>query len=181
MNELPSFMNNRLNSNSSCLISLVFLVISLPFVSCTNSTRQQGADEENDKFKNTIHRKPPGSFTDTISIDFPAAVFYIPDSIQLEKIKAITDTMGFQSITHDCYYQMKNSRNVLKKNWPNIKIVEIRNARYIFFMQAGGGKEIIDLDSQNDPCGVFIFDGNKQALLADMMNIDSELGFYFTK
>lgn len=180
MNEFPAFINNRLNSNSSCLISLVFLVIILPFVSCTNSTRQQGADEENDKFKNTIHRKPPGSFADTITIDFPAAVFYNPDSIQLKKIKAIVDSMVFQSITHDCYYQMKNARNGLQKNWPGIIIVEIRNVRYIFFKQAGGGNEVIDLDAQNDPCGVFIFDGNKKALLADMMNMESELGFYFS-
>jgi hypothetical protein len=39
---------------------------------------------------------------------------------------------------------------------------------------------VIDLNTQNDPCGIFIFDGHKKAKLADMTNIDSELGFYFS-
>lgn len=134
----------------------------------------------NDEYKDTMHRKPAATFSDTIIIDFPVAVFYNPDSTQLGKIKAITDTMVFQSIIHDCFYQMRNSRIVLQQNWPNIRIVEISNVRYIFFKQAGGRNEMIDLDAQNDPCGIFIFDGNKKARLADMMNIETELGFYFS-
>lgn len=135
----------------------------------------------NDEYKDTMHRKPAATFSDTIIIDFPVAVFYNPDSTQLGEIKAITDTMVFQSIIHDCFYQMKNSRIVLQQNWPNIRIVEISYVRYIIFKQAGGRNEMIDLDAQNDPCGIFIFDGNKKARLADMMNIETELGFYFSE
>ena len=180
MNEFTAFMNNKLISNSSWLISLFSLVIIWQFASCSNLTRKNGTDAEDEKYKSTIHQKPPGSFSDTLYVNFAAAIFYNPDSIQLEKIKAITDTMVFQSIIHDCFYQMRNSRNILRQNWPNIRIVEISNVRYIFFKQAGGRNEIIDLDAQNDPCGIFIFDGNKKARLADMMNIETELGFYFS-
>ena len=180
MNELPAFMNNKLNSNSSWLISLFFLVISLQFVSCSNSVRQNKEDAVNDEYIDTIPSKPAATFTDTIIIDFPAAVFYNPDSLQLQKIKAITDTMVFQSIIHDCLYQMRNSRNILRQNWPKIKIVEISNVRYIVFKPVNGMNECIDLNTKNDPCGIFIFDGHKKARLVDMTNIESELGLYFS-
>lgn len=172
-------MKNKL-SGSSRWCFLFFLVVTVLFVSCSNSTRHHRTNAGNSDYKDTIHRKPPGSFSDTITIDFPTAVFYNPDSLQLEKIKAITHTMVFESNMHDCFYQMKYSRNVLQQNWPKIKIVEIRNVRYILFKPADGRNECIDLNTQNDPCGIFIFDGRKKARLVDMTNIDSELGFYFS-
>ena len=89
--------------------------------------------------------------------------------------------MIFESSIHDCFYQMKYSRNVLQRSWPEIKIVEIRNVRFVLFIFKNGNKECIDLNTKNDPCGIILFDGNKQAKLADMTNIDSELGFYFSK
>ena len=159
---------------------LFFAMITMVSVSCSNSVRHNKAGALNDD-KNTMLRKPPATFTDTIIIDFPAAVFYNPDSLQHEKIKAITDTMIFKSMVHDCFYQMRNSRNSLQKNWPEIKIVEVRDAGFILFKPANGMNECIDLNKQNDPCGIFLFDGNKKALLVDMMNIDSELGFYFSE
>jgi hypothetical protein len=117
---------------------LFFHVVTVLFVSCSNSTGHHKTDGGTSDNKDTIHRKPPGSFSDTLTIDFPTAVFYNPDSLQLEKIKAITDTMVFESSMHDCFYQMSYSRNVLQKNWPKIKIVEIRNVRYILFKPADG-------------------------------------------
>ncbi|MGE5107689.1 MAG: hypothetical protein ACM3H8_09100, partial [Sphingobacteriales bacterium] len=80
-----------------------------------------------------------------------------------------------------CYYQMRYSRIILQKYWPKIKIVEIRNVRFILFKLANGSRDIIDLNKQYDPCGVFLFDGHKKAQLADMTNIDTELGFYFSR
>ena len=111
----------------------------------------------------------------------PSAVFYNPDSLQWEKIKAITDTMIFESTVHDCFYQMRNARNSLQKNWPEIKMVEVSNARWIRFRLLNGTSEYIDLDTLNDPCGILLFDGHKKPRLVDMMNIDTELGFYFTQ
>ena len=173
-------MKNKQIDNSRR--SFLFLaMITIVLVSCSNSVRHNKAGTVNDEDKNTMLRKPPATFTDTIIIDFPAAVFYNPDSLQLEKIKAITDIMIFESMVHDCYYQMRNCRIVLKQNYPHIKIVEVKNARYLLFEKSGGEKEYIDLDTQNDPCGIFLFDGNKKARLADMMNIETELGFYFSE
>ena len=153
-------------------------MVTVLYVSCSNSTRQHTIETRTNDYNDTIRRKPPSSFSDTIAIDFPAAVFYNSDSLQLEKIKAITDTMVFESTMHDCFYQMRYSRNVLQQNWPKIKIVQIRNGRYILFKPDSGRNECIDLNMQNDPCGIFLFDGRKKARLIDMTNINSELGRY---
>ena len=160
---------------------LFFLLSFILYVSCSNSPRNLTSDAGEKDYKDTIKRKPPSSFSDTITIDFPAAVFYNPDSLQIEKLKAITDTMVYESTMHDCFYLMKNSRFVLKKYYPHIKILEVKNARYLLFKMAGGEKEYIDLNTKNDPCGIFIFDSKKASQQVDMANIDSELGFYFPK
>jgi len=173
-------MRNKLSGSSSYCF-LLFLLAILLYVSCSSSPRHNSTNTGKNNHNDTVRRKPPSSFSDTIIIGFPAAVFYNPDSLQLKKIEAVIDTMIFKSIVHDCFYQMRNSRIVLKQYYPAINITEVKNARYLLFKKANGQKECIDLNSQNDPCGIFISDGIKKAQLVDMMNIDSELGFYFSK
>lgn len=148
--------------------------------SCFDTSSSTNPGKNNIDKKVGVKSKPPGSFSDTIIIDFPAAVFYNPDSIQFEKIKAVTDTMVFESVLHDCFYQVRNSRRVLKQYYPHIKIIDVKNARYLLFEKTGSKIEYIDLDTKNDPCGIFIFDGNKSPRFVDMTNIDSELNFYFS-
>jgi hypothetical protein len=173
-------MRNKLNGTSwYCFLFLLLPV--LLYVSCSGSPRHNTTNTGKDNYDDTIRRKPPGSFSDTIVIGFPAAVFYNPDSLQLKKIEAVIDTMIFEGTMHDYFYQMRNARIVLKKYYPLIKITDVKNARYLLFEKANGNKECIDLNTQNDPCGIFIFDGYKKAQLVDMMNIDSELSFYFSK
>ena len=160
---------------------LVFFLIVVLSLSCADSSRQKGKVRSEIAAVKKEKNKPTASYSDTIEVNFPSAVFYTPDSLQLQKIKAITDSMIFESTLHDCFYQMKYSRISLKKNWPKIKIVEARNVRYILFKSAAGSKECIDLDTLNDPCGVLLFGGKKKARLVDMTNIDTELGFYFSE
>jgi hypothetical protein len=157
-------------------VSLVFLNF---FVFCAQNETRNQPDRLAD-IKQEMHIKPPSSYNDTLSIDLPSAVFYNPDSGQLEKIRAITDSGIFESQFHECYFLMRNSRLALQSNWPEIKILETKNTRFLFFRNTDGEQEYIDLDTY-DPCGLFLFDGRKKARLADMANIDSELSFYFEK
>jgi hypothetical protein len=158
----------------------LFFIVTLT-LSCSDSSRQTGKTGNNIANDKRPKNKPAGSYPDTITVNAPSAVFYNPDSLQWEKIKAITDIMIFESTVHDCFYQMRNARNSLKKNWPQVKLVEVSNARWIRFRLLNGTSEYIDLDTLNDPCGILLFDGHKKARLVDMMNIDTELGFYFTQ
>jgi len=70
---------------------------------------------------------------------------------------------------------------VLKQHWPKVHIVETKTNRFLRFVKKDKSETYIDLNSQGDMCGLFLFDGKKEPELADMMNIDTALGFYFDK
>jgi hypothetical protein len=163
--------------NGLALVILTFVLT----VSCSESSQQTAEKNEGNSQTNKVGIKPPSSFLDTVIVDFPVAVFYNSDSTQLKKIKAVTDPMIFEGTMHDCFYQMRNSRNVLKQYYAKVKVKEVVKGRYILFKKSNGKAEIIDLNTKNDPCGLFIFDGQKSPLLVDMTNIDTDLGFYFSK
>jgi hypothetical protein len=124
--------------------------------------------------------KPPSAYEDVVEIDYPSAIFYKPDSVQIKNIRDVTDSGVFESIMHECFYQMRNARLVIEKYYPDVKIVETTKARYLLFKTKGTG-ERIDLNEKNDPCGLFLYDGRQPARLVDMTNIDSELKFYFSQ
>ena len=151
------------------------------FISCSNQKQEQAISKTESNSRKNDRNKPPASYADTLIIDFPAAVFYYPDSLQLEKIKAITDSMILDSAEHDCFFQMRNARMVLKKNLPTVKIIETSKARYLQFMKSDKNIIITDLDTKNDMCGIILFNGMKDPVLIDMMNIDSEWDYYFRK
>jgi hypothetical protein len=167
----------KANFNGLILALLTFLLT----VSCADSSQQTAKKNEGNSQVNKVRTKPPSSFSDTVTVDYPVAVFCHSDSIQLKKIKEVTDPMIFEGTMHDCFYQMRNSRNVLKQYYAKVKVKEVVKGRYILFKKSNGKAEIIDLNTKNDPCGLFIFDGQKSPLLVDMTNIDTDLGFYFSK
>ncbi len=157
------------------LLSLYGLIL----LSCNNSRAVKNKIES--KAVDTVSKlsaKPAGTFPDTLTINFPAAVFYHPDSLQLSKIKAQTDSMVFDGTMHEFFYQMRNARMVIKKTWPHLTITEAKNYRYLLFIMHDGTRECIDLDTKNDAYGLIVFNGKKPPLLIDMTNIETEVSFY---
>ena len=154
--------------------------LSLIFFSCSNNegSKQRDKISENKISTTKVSAKPPSTYPDTLTINFPAAVFYHPDSLQLLKIKAQTDSMVFDGSMHEFFYQMRNARMVIKKNWPNLTIIEAKNYRYLLFIMQDGKQECIDLDKKNDGYGLFVCNGIKPPLLIDMTNIETEVSFY---
>ena len=126
----------------------------------------------------TLPKKPPSSFADTLVINMPAAVFYQPDSLQLSRIKAITDSIIFDGTMHEYFYQMRNARIVLKKTWPGLTIIESTKNRFLLFIKKNNTPECIDLDTKKESHGLFVFDGKKTPLPVDMTNIETEISFY---
>ena len=149
-------------------------------VSCS-SNPVQNKEEKISPSKQPVLTKPPSDFQDTMQIDFPAAVFYLPDSLQLEKIKELTDSAIFEAAMHEYYFQMRNARMSIKRDWPRLKIVEAKNIRFLLFKGKDIDSTYIDLNTKNDSHGLFLFQPGKKPHYADMMNIDTELGYYFKK
>jgi len=148
--------------------------------SCTNNEQNKEVLTSKTDSVKAFQGKPSSSFEDTLNIDFPAAVFFNTDKVQSEKYIESNGKKVFDSIQHDCYYQMKYSRNALKKYYPEIKVTEVINARYLRFKTANSGYNIIDLNKY-DLCGMFVSDGQKAPIVVDMTNVETQLGFYFSK
>jgi len=159
-------------------LNLFYLIAITVLISCTDGKNQKvqtTATTPNNK------NKPPGTFPDTLKITETAAVFYYPDSLQLEKIKAVTDTNVFNSSMHEYFYQMRNARIVLGRSFPEIKIIDARKVRYLLFISDDNKTDCIDLNSKNDACGLILFNRQKPPLISDMANIEGEAGLYFAK
>ncbi len=158
----------------------IYLLATLCYFFCTNGNKQKPIIN-----KTEIHKdrelKPSSSFSDTVKINSPAAVFFKPDSLQLEKIKTITDSAIFESMEHDCFFQMRNARNIVDKYYLGVEIINLTKARFLLFEYKNGIKELIDLDSNNDPCGIYLFDGSRKPVITDMTNIETALSNYFEK
>ena len=128
-----------------------------------------------------IRQKPPSSFSDSLLIDSRSVVFFTPDSVQMEKIKDVNEEVIFESLEHDCYYQMRNARQVIEKYWPGLTVSNANKNRWLVFRRTHGADSIVDLNRINDICGIYLFDPAKKPVRITMTNIDSELGFYFSK
>mgnify|MGYP001544922234 FL=1 len=176
-------MKKNIKSFLPGLIAIHGMIVLFLFIgSCSEGTKKNMPPAEiNPKTKSLIIKKPGTDFNDTIVIKAKSAVFYSPDSMQMEKIKSVNQKVTFDLLTHNCHYQMKNARMVIKRYWPQIKIIETSTSRYLLFEKTDKNKVCIDLNDKNDICGLFLFDGKKNPVLIDMPNIDTQLDLYFSK
>lgn len=176
-------MRNRVvNSINPVIHFLAVLLVPVLLPGCShsgNSTKKNRQTQDKSTGPPVVYKKPPSSFNDTLVVRGKAAVFFMADSMQLEKIKAITEKMVYESNNHDCFYQMRNARMVFKKYWPGVQVIETSRARYLLFVNADNNHTCIDLNTKNDQCGIFLFNDGKAPKLADMTNIDTELGFFY--
>ncbi len=165
--------------------SLLFLVLLFPalqlFYSCNSNIENKKIDLKKTVPVTEKLLKPTTSFTDTLVIKTLSAIFYNPDSLQLEKIKGILKKNEFESLTHEYFYQMKNARKELKKYWPQIKIVESSKARFLLFIKADKTKELVDLNTYQEFSGMILYDPTKEPIPIDMMNMGTEVAYYLKK
>jgi hypothetical protein len=153
-----------------------FLIISL---SCNDHAREDDTGKE--KTSTPAYKKPISNYQDTLEINARSAVFYHPDSIQLLQIKAGMDSIVFDGTMHEFFYQIRNAKSSMQKTWPEIKIIDAKNCRFLAFQKIEGQIEIIDLDENNDAYGLFIFNRTDSPQLVDMTNIETALSTYFSK
>jgi hypothetical protein len=156
-----------------------FLAVSLVY-SCADRSPNK-AEENKTPARSLPLNKPPSTFPDTLKINFTAAVFYSPDSLQLQKIRSLTDPSVYEANMHEYFYLVKTAHLAIKKDLPQLRIIEAINVRYLLFINADKTENCIDLDKKFDPYGLFLFDRKAPPHFVDMANIETELGFYFSK
>ena len=116
---------------------------------------------------------------DSLVVDSGAAVFFRQDSLHLARIKAILKERVFESLTHDCYFETKYARSVLRRSRPSLSIVNDSTHRWLIFVKKDGTRKRIDLYAIQDICGVILFDGTRDPERASMPDIDTALWNYF--
>ena len=161
--------------NSKKLIGLIWIVI---FIGCSNPSKNSDKKNAGETKKDTTLQKTSGRSKDTLKVDFPAAVFFSPDSFHYNKLKVITDSALFESIMHECVYQMGYSRRTIEQHWQKLKILDSKSSQVLLFKSKDDIIEYIDLPTRQDPCGLLVFDGRKKPILVDMTNVDTEIGYY---
>ena len=155
----------------------IFVFIFLAVASCgVKSSRKEPVVQ--------VPVTPPGKphtiFIDTLLVKNKAAVFYYPDSLQLEKIKAVSGNGVFEASMHEFDSQLRVSHKALKEQWPGVQVIEATSSRYLRFVSPG--KDIlVDLDTKGDVYGLIVFTPGKDPQQIDMMNADSQLYYYFSK
>ena len=159
----------------------IYLVPVLSLMASCNSNPVQDKEKNTSPSGPQVLIKPPSNFQDTMQIDFRAAIFYLPDSLQLEKIRELTDSAIFDATMHEYFFQMRNARMSIDRDLPQLKIVEAKNVRFLLFKGKYNDSTYVDLNSKSDSHGLFLFQPGKKPHYADMMNIDTELGHYFKK
>jgi hypothetical protein len=157
---------------------LLFLTNTVNLVGCANNRKNTEKEAEVDKTNQSLIVKPGSSFNDTLVVNTNSAVLFTADSVQFEKFRKVVSPMAWESIHHDCYYQMRYARTVLKGQWPKIEIKEAVKKRYILFVKSDGKNICIDTDKM-DVCGILLFNKIKNPQPADLTNIETELRYYF--
>jgi hypothetical protein len=169
-------MKNRIHFKEIIAIIVLFSQI---VISCTSTPDPAKVKGTKISSLSKVIAKPPSSYNDTLEVSSKSAVFFKADSLQLKKMEVIHKKGNFESMVHDCFYQMRYSRIVLKKYWPKVEVIEASKTRYLLFITKEQRRIYIDLNKQNDMCGLFIFDGQKAPELVDMTNVETALGFYY--
>ena len=161
----------------SIFYSLTFFIL---ISSCREGSKKTLSQQAQPKDSTELHKKPASTFQDTLYINSKSVVFYQPDSIQLESIKAVTNPSVFDGSMHEYFYQIRNAHIVLKQNWSQLKIIDSKNVRYLVFVGIDNTRHTIDLDQYNDAYGMFVFNLKKAPILVEMTNLESIIQMYLS-
>lgn len=162
-------------------ISIFYCLICFVLISsCNEGSKKNLPQQAQPKDSSELHKKPASTFQDTLYVNSKSVVFYQPDSIQLESIKAVTDPSVFDGSMHEYFYQIRNAHIVLKQNWSQLKIIDSKNVRYLVFVGIDNTIYTIDLDQYNDAYGMFVFNLKKAPILVEMTNLESIIQMYLS-
>lgn len=149
------------------------LTIIIFFVSCSGG---QASEMQTNQML-----KPGSSYSDTLEILEPAILFFNPDSAQIVQLKKQYKPQIFESLTHEYFYQQKTAKVDISNHYPNIKLVEVVNSRYLLFVYIDHKKKLIDLNEVGTFSGCFVFNGIKDPVQVDMMSFMNDAYYYFNK
>jgi hypothetical protein len=119
----------------------------------------------------------PRLYSDTLTVDKRAAVFYDPDTMQIEKRKKQIGEQDFQTGLDDYAYYINESITFLEQN--HLQVLRTDDKNFIRFVRDNGDVRLIKKDTLPDLWGIFLFDPGKDVYQADILDMEKEYHTYF--
>lgn len=114
--------------------------------------------------------------SDTLVVDRKAAVFYQPDSLQMEK-RAKKVGEDFRIGADDDMYLMHLSYEFAESK--KLSILDIKGPKFLKFVYADKSHSFVKLDTLPALWGVYFFEPTKKPKEIDIANIEDEYDAYF--
>ncbi|HET7897700.1 MAG TPA: hypothetical protein VFL47_08520, partial [Flavisolibacter sp.] len=114
---------------------------------------------------------------DTLTIDRKAAVFYQPDSLQMEKRMKQVGEADFRAGADDYIFYVNRSAEYLEKH--GLPVLDAKNKKYLKFVSVDKQTQVIKLDSLEELWGMYLFEPKKKPYAADMTVIEDEYKKYY--
>jgi hypothetical protein len=154
---------------SACIFFLCFVV------SCAGDRSE--TNNKQDSAVSIPTPVPKTNFSDTLVISNKSAVFYQPDSLQIEKAKQESREEDFMAGADDYIFYMNESAEYLEKK--GITILNSKGRRYLKFMLYDGSMQVVKLDTIQELWGVFLFEPSQKPRQADITSIEEEYRNYY--
>ena len=140
-------------------------------ISSTDTTKQV------DILKKQVAEEPSPLDTDTLTIDRKAAVFYQPDSLQIERQMKQVGEADFRAGMDDYIYYINVSAEYLEKL--GLPVFDAKNKKYLKFVMADKKAKLVRLDTLEELWGMYLFDPKKKPLYADIIDIEEDYKSYY--
>jgi hypothetical protein len=137
------------------------------FTSCIN----------NDRAGKNLQQPATIDNFDTLTIDRKAAVFYSPDSIQIEKRKKEIGEDGFYVGADDYLNYLQTSQDFLDS--VKLPIIDAKDKKYLKFILDDKSQTVIKLDTLPELWGIYFFNPGKKEALVNITMIYEEYNNYF--
>lgn len=144
------------------VLSLIFLM------ACGGNTDKKATPVDLPKINTTA---------DTLVIDKNSAVYYRPDSLQLERWKKQSGDKDFAVITDDWSYYMNTSNEYLMST--SIPVEDASGKKILKFVKADQSVTLIKPDTLKHYWGVYLFSPAKEPMFADLVTIEEVYKSYF--
>ena len=166
----------------------LLLLYGLTLSSCaTNDKKQEAKTEIQNSLADTTKTVDTGQKhsgvktlavdTNILTIDTKAAVFFQPDSLQMEKRMKEAGEENFRAGADDYIYYINTSADYLEKH--GLLVIDAKARRFLKFVTADKKVQLIKLDTLPDLWGLYLFDPRKKPYYADIIEIEDDYKNYF--
>jgi len=150
--------------------SAIVFLISLTIFSCQQI--QKGKEKKINLSNNSIKTNQ-----DTLLVDNKSAIFYVPDTLQIENIKKKIGEENFYTAADDYVFYDGLAHHFLDSL--KMPIRNIIGPKVLKFIKKDKSYSSIRLDTVQEFWGLYFFDPTKKEVKVDMTDIKNEYAKYF--